>query len=242
MKAEQIILEEEQKEKQRLAIVIKHIQSGVSFVDWKSVYIGENVSIGRGTLIEPGVIIEGRTQIGEDCIIGFNSKIADSTISDRVNIQCSVIMESSIGSGAKIGPFAYLRPHCQIGEDVKVGDFVEVKNSTMGKGAKASHLTYIGDADVGSGVNLGCGVVFVNYNGSEKYRSLVEDGAFIGCNTNLIAPVKVGSGAYVAAGTTITEDVPPGALCIGRARESIIAGWVEKRGILKKKKHEGNDR
>lgn len=236
MEAEQILLEEEQKEKQRLAIVVKHIQSGVIFVDWKAAYIGEKVSIGKGTIVEPGVVIEGCTEIGQDCIIGFNTKIVDSKIADRVSIQCSVILESSIGSDAKIGPFAYLRPNCRIGEDVKVGDFVELKNSTMGKGSKASHLTYIGDADVGSGVNLGCGVVFVNYNGSEKHRTLVEDDAFIGCNTNLIAPVTVGKGAYVGAGTTITKDVPPGSLCIGRTRDIIIPDWVEKRGILKKKK------
>ncbi len=236
MEAEQILLAEEQKEKQRLAIVIKHIQAGVIFVDWKAAYIGEKVSIGKGTIVEPGVVIEGCTEIGQDCLIGFNTKIVDSKIADRVSVQCSVILESSIGSGTKIGPFAYLRPNCQIGEDVKVGDFVEVKNSTMGKGAKASHLTYVGDADVGSGVNLGCGVVFVNYNGSEKHRTLVEDDAFIGCNTNLIAPVTVGKRAYVGAGTTITRDVPPGSLCIGRTRDIIIPDWVEKRGILKKKK------
>ncbi len=232
----QLIAEEERKEKNRLNIVLKHIQAGVTFVDWKAAYIGEDVTIGPGTVIGPGVILEGNTRIGENCAIGHGTKIRDSIIGDQVNIQCSVITESSIGNRTTVGPFAYLRPNSRVGEDAKVGDFVEIKNSTMGDGAKASHLTYIGDADVGAGVNLGCGVVFVNYNGSEKNRSTIEDGSFIGCNTNVIAPVNVGKGAYVAAGTTVTKDVPPGALCIGRSREQIIPDWVEKRGILKKKK------
>ena len=234
--AEQLIAEMELKEKKRLSVVLKHMKAGVEFIDWKSAYIDEKVIIGKGTVIGPGVILEGDVSIGENCTIGYNTRIADSIISDNVNIQCSVIIESKVGSRTKIGPFAYLRPGSKIGEDAKVGDFVEVKNSTLGNGTKASHLSYIGDADVGPGVNIGCGVVFVNYNGSEKNRSIVEEDAFVGCNTNLIAPVIVGKGAYVAAGTTITKDVPPGALCIGRAGDRNINGWVEKRGILKKKK------
>lgn len=226
---ESIAAEEELKERQRLSVVVKHIQAGVIFIDWKSAYIDEDVTIGKGTIVEPGVMIKGETRIGENCLIGSNSKIVDSIVADQVSIQYSVIMESQIGKGTKIGPFAYLRPNCIIGENVKIGDFVEVKNSTIEDGAKASHLTYIGDADIGSGVNLGCGVVFVNYNGFEKNRSSVEEDAFIGCNTNLIAPVTVGKSAYVAAGTTITKDVPPGSLCIGRVREKIVPDWVEKR-------------
>ncbi|HZK02528.1 MAG TPA: bifunctional UDP-N-acetylglucosamine diphosphorylase/glucosamine-1-phosphate N-acetyltransferase GlmU, partial [Anaerovoracaceae bacterium] len=207
---------------------------GVIFTDWKTAYIDEKVSIGSGTVVEPNVILSGSTRIGENCVIGYNTKIMDSIVSNNVSIQYSVIIESDVGSGTKIGPFAYLRPNSHIGKDVKIGDFVEVKNSTIGDGVKASHLTYIGDADVGTKANLGCGVVFVNYNGSEKSRSKIEEEAFIGCNTNLIAPVTVGKGAYVAAGTTITKDVPPGSLCIGRAKDEIIHDWVEKRGILKK--------
>ena len=134
-----------------------------------------------------------------------------------------------------MGPFAYLRPGSTIGDGCKVGDFVEVKNSSMGDGAKASHLTYIGDSDVGKNVNLGCGVVFVNYDGSQKYRSVVDDNAFIGCNSNLISPIHIGEGAYVAAGSTITEDVPGGALYVARSRGRTFRDWVEKRGILKKR-------
>ena len=145
-----------------------------------------------------------------------------------------MILESRVGSDTTVGPFAYLRPNSNVGSGCKVGDFVEIKNSTLGDGAKASHLTYIGDSDVGERVNLGCGVVFVNYDGSRKYRSVVEDGAFIGCNSNLVSPVHIGKNAYVAAGSTITKDVPEGALYVARARGKSLEGWVEKRGILKK--------
>jgi len=227
---------EQEKEAARLATNLKHIQAGVFFVDYKAAYIDEDVVIGEGTVIEPGVMLQGKTVIGRDCVIGHNTRIKDSTIGDAVDIQSSEIRESSVGDRSKIGPFAYLRPGSKIGKDAKVGDFVEVKNSTLGDGSKASHLTYIGDSDIGDGVNLGCGVVFVNYDGTNKYRSVVKDGAFIGCNTNLVSPVTVGESAYVAAGTTITKDVPDGALCIGRVKESCIEGWVEKSGLLKKKK------
>ena len=199
-------------------------------------YIDEGVKIGRGTVIYPCVVLEGDVTIGEDCVIGQNSKIVDSQIGDRTNIQSSVILESTVGRDTKVGPFAYLRPNSKIGDECKVGDFVEVKNSSMGDGAKASHLTYIGDSDVGRNVNLGCGVVFVNYDGSKKYRSVVEDGAFVGCNSNLVSPVHVGKGAYIAAGSTITEDVPDGALYVARSRGTVREGWVEKKGILKKDK------
>ena len=232
---EQLLKAAEEKEAARLAVNLKHMQVGVFFVDIKAAYIDPEVVIGSGTLIEPGVILQGKTEIGTDCVIGHNTKIVDSVIENEVDIQSSEIRESTVGSRSKIGPFAYLRPKSHIGEDAKIGDFVEVKNSTVGNGSKASHLTYIGDSDIGEGVNLGCGVVFVNYDGTNKYRSVVKDGAFIGCNTNLISPVTVGESAYVAAGTTITKDVPDGALCIGRAKDSCIKGWVEKRGLLKKK-------
>ena len=233
---ERIVKEAEKKEATRLAINLKHMHAGVFFVDWKAAYIDQEVVIGKGSFIEPGVMLLGKTVIGENCVIGHNSKIKDSTIEDGADIQSSEIIESRVGRRSKIGPFAYLRPGSDIGEDAKIGDFVEVKNSTVGNGSKASHLTYIGDADVGEGVNLGCGVVFVNYDGTNKYRSTVGDGAFIGCNTNLISPVTVGKAAYVAAGTTITKDVPEGSLCIGRVRDTCIEGWVERSGLLKKKK------
>ena len=181
-------------------------------------------------------MLEGKVSIGENCVIGQNSRIVDSTIGDGTRVDSSVVLESTIGKDTKVGPFAYLRPNSHVGDQCKVGDFVEVKNSTMGDGSKASHLTYIGDSDVGKNVNLGCGVVFVNFDGSKKYRSVVEDDAFIGCNCNLVSPVHVGEKAYVAAGTTITRDVPAGALHVGRQKDRSIEGWVERKGILERKK------
>lgn len=230
------MLDIEKKRAKRFEIIKKHIENGVSFVDEYCAYIDESVVIGAGTVIGPCVTLSGETVIGRDCFIGQNTVITDSTIDDNVNIKSSVITDSTVGSGTTVGPFAYLRPNSHIGRDCKVGDFVEVKNSTMGDGAKASHLTYIGDSDVGSKVNLGCGVVFVNYDGTSKYRSVVEDGAFIGCNSNLVSPVKVGKGAYIAAGSTVTEDVEGDALYIARAKGTKKPNWVSKKGILNKKK------
>ena len=226
----------EAQEKQRIKRNLEYTENGVTFIDIRTAYIDEGVKIGKGTVIYPCVVIEGKVKIGENCTIGQNSRIVDSTIGNGTTIQSSVILESHVGKETSVGPFAYLRPGSAIGDKCKVGDFVEVKNSSMGDGAKASHLTYIGDSDVGKNVNLGCGVVFVNYDGSQKYRSVVEDNAFIGCNSNLISPVHIGEGAYVAAGSTITEDVPGGALYVARSRGKTLRDWVEKKGILKKKK------
>ena len=221
-------------EKERISRNLRYMEEGVVFTDLKMAYIDEGVRIGRGTTIYPCAVIEGDVTIGENCVIGQNTRIKDSVIGDNTTIQSSVILESRVGSDTTVGPFAYLRPNSNVGSGCKVGDFVEIKNSTLGDGAKASHLTYIGDSDVGERVNLGCGVVFVNYDGSRKYRSVVEDGAFIGCNSNLVSPVHIGENAYVAAGSTITKDVPEGALYVARARGKSLEGWVEKRGILKK--------
>ncbi|MDD4376979.1 MAG: UDP-N-acetylglucosamine diphosphorylase [Eubacteriales bacterium] len=228
-------LEYKEKESLRLKINIKHLENGVNFIDINTAYIDESVKIGQGTLIGPCVTIEGDTTIGENCLILQNTRIKDSEIEMNVEIQSSVIIESKIGSGTKIGPFAYLRPGNTIGKNCKIGDFVEVKNSSFGDGSKASHLTYIGDGDVGCDVNIGCGVVFVNYDGTNKHRCLVKDGAFIGCNTNLVAPVTVCEGAYVGAGTTVTKNVPEDALCVARAKERIIEGWGQRRGLYRKK-------
>lgn len=221
-------------EKERLERNIKYMEEGVKFIDIRTAYIDEGVKIGRGTTVYPCAVIEGDVTIGENCTIGQNTRIKDSVIGDGVSIQSSVIIESKVGNDTTVGPFAYIRPGSDIGNGCRVGDFVEIKNSKLGDGAKASHLTYVGDSDVGQKVNLGCGVVFVNYDGSKKYRSVVEDGAFIGCNANLVSPVHVGKNAYIAAGSTITDDVPDGALYIARARGKSLEGWVEKKGILKK--------
>ena len=228
------IKEYEKLERQRISRNLDYLEAGVRFIDIRTSYIDEGVTIGAGTVIYPCVVIEGDVTIGENCTIGQNSRIKDSVIGDDTSIQSSVILESKVGSGTSVGPFAYLRPNSEVGDGCKVGDFVEIKNSKLGDGAKAAHLTYVGDSDVGERVNLGCGVVFVNYDGSRKYRSVVEDGAFIGCNVNLVSPVHVGKDAYIAAGSTITEDVPDGALYVARAKGRTLEGWVEKKGILKK--------
>ncbi|WP_206458783.1 UDP-N-acetylglucosamine diphosphorylase [Anaerovorax sp. IOR16] len=230
----EILKEQEEKQKMRLEIIIEHLKKGVVFMDWKNAYIEKSVTIEEGTVIWPGVVLIGNTSIGKNCIIGHNTRVENSIIGNNVEIQNSVILESQVGDHTKVGPFAYLRPNSRIGEHAKVGDFVEVKNSTLGNHSKASHLTYIGDSDVGDHVNLGCGVVFVNYDGKNKHRSVVKDGAFVGCNTNLVSPVMVGEGAYIAAGTTVTTDIPDEALAVGRAKQKNIEGWVKKRGLLKK--------
>ena len=226
--------EYEEMEARRIERNLEYLDAGVVFIDLKAVYIDEGVRIGKGTVIYPCVVLEGDVEIGENCTIGQNTRIKDSILGNGTSIQSSVILESKVGNETSVGPFAYLRPNSEIGSHCKVGDFVEIKNSRLDDGAKAAHLTYVGDSDVGKKVNLGCGVVFVNYDGSKKYRSVVEDGAFIGCNVNLVSPVHVGKDAYVAAGSTITNDVEDGALYVARSKGKSIEGWVEKRGILKK--------
>jgi bifunctional UDP-N-acetylglucosamine pyrophosphorylase/glucosamine-1-phosphate N-acetyltransferase len=179
-------------------------------------------------VIYPGTVIHGATVIGEDCVVGPNSEIKDCQIGDRTYIRQSVTHDSEIGNDVNIGPFAHVRPSSKIGNEVKLGNFVEVKKASFGDGSKASHLSYIGDAEVGKDVNLGCGSITVNYDGKNKYLTKIEDGVFVGCNSNLVAPVTIGTNAYVAAGSTITEDVPGQALSIARARQVNKENYVEK--------------
>jgi len=208
-----------------------HMSNGVTFINPENTYIEDNVKIGSDTIIYPGVNLEGNTEIGENCIIGSNSRIISSIISNGVEIDSSTIEESRVGENTHIGPYAHLRPNSNIGKGVKIGNFVEVKNSTIKDRTKAGHLTYIGDAEIGEDVNIGCGVVFVNYNGREKFRTTVGDHSFIGSNSNLVAPVNVHEWGYVAAGSTITKEVTEGTLSIARAHQKNIEGWVEKRGF-----------
>jgi bifunctional UDP-N-acetylglucosamine pyrophosphorylase/glucosamine-1-phosphate N-acetyltransferase len=205
-----------------------HMEKGVTMIDPRTTYIGSEVKIGEDTVLYPGVILEGETIIGENTLIGGNSRLVNATIGNKVSIYESTIIESSIDDESNVGPYAYIRPGSIIGKKCKVGDFVEVKNSTMSDGSKAAHLTYIGDGDVGENVNLGCGTVFVNYDGKNKYRTIIEKNAFIGCNTNLIAPVTVKEGSYIAAGSTITNDVPEESLAIARARQVTKIGYLKK--------------
>jgi len=211
-------------------IINEHMfAGGVSFIDENRVYIGPDVKIGMDTVIYPGAIIEGDSIIGEDCIIGPNCRLENVKIGDRVHITESVAVDAEIGDGSTVGPFAYLRPGSILGKNVKIGDFVEVKNSTIGDGSKASHLSYIGDASVGMNVNIGCGTITANYDGKRKHRTVIEDNAFIGSGTNLIAPVAVLKNATTAAGSTINKDVPKDALGVARARQSNVENWAHRK-------------
>ena len=206
-----------------------HMVNGVTIIDTNSTYIEADVQIGNDTIVYPGAMLRGNTIIGTNCIIGMNSNITNSKIGDYTEIENSTIIDSIVGENTNIGPYAYLRPNSNIGNNVKIGDFVEVKNATIEDNSKASHLSYIGDAHVGKDVNIGCGVVFVNYDGKNKYKSVVKDGAFIGSNSNLVAPVTVEEKGFIATGSTITENVPQGALAIARERQVVKEGWVAKR-------------
>lgn len=214
-------------------IIERHMKNGVAFLNPESCIIENDVAIGQGTLVYPGTILEGSTSIGEDCVIGPNALLRNVTTGKHVTVINSVAMDSSIDDDTKVGPFAYLRPGSQIGKNVKIGDFVEIKNSLIGDDTKISHLTYVGDAEIGKNVNLGCGVVVVNYDGQKKHRTIVGDNSFIGCNVNLVSPVEVKPNAFVAAGSTITEEVPEYSLAIARSRQTIIADWVLKKGRVR---------
>lgn len=206
-----------------------HMENGVTLVDPENTYIDAEVKIGMDTVIFPGCVLEGKTEIGEDCKIGPNSRLTDMLLGKGVTFQSSTGIESQIGENTTVGPFAYIRPNCKIGNNVKVGDFVEVKNSTVGDGTKIPHLAYIGDTDAGKKVNFGCGSIMVNYDGEKKHRTVVEDNVFVGCNVNLVAPVTIKGGAYIAAGSTITRDVPEDVLAVARARQQVIQGWKSKK-------------
>lgn len=205
----------------------KHIENGVNIIDVNSTYIEEHVVIGKGTVIYPNNVIEGNSVIGENVVIGPNNRIVDCKIGNGVDIQYSVLIESKVGEGARVGPFAYLRPNSVIGNNAKIGDFVEIKNSNIGDKTSVAHLTYIGDSDVGENVNFGCGTAVANYDGKNKHRCVIGDKCFIGCNTNLVAPVNLGEGVYTAAGTTVTKDAPDYSLVIGRPEENIVEQWAK---------------
>jgi len=204
--------------------------AGVTLVDPATTYIDTDVEIGADTVIHPGVVIEGHTKIGSACEIQGSVRICDSEIADRVTVHnFCLIIGARVAADASIGPFAHLRPETVVGEGAKIGNFVELKKTTMGPGSKANHLAYLGDATIGAKVNVGAGTITCNYDGVNKNATIIEDGAFIGSDTQLIAPVRIGKGAYVGAGSSITEDVPAGALGIARGRQSNVEGWVERK-------------
>ena len=216
-------------------IAIFHQKTGVRVLDIDCTYIDPRVTIGAGTTILPGTILRGHTVIGAGCEIGPNAMIVDCEIGDGCVVNASQVNESVLGRDVHVGPFAHIRPRCQVGDGCKVGAYVEIKNAVFGPGTKMSHLTYVGDADVGAGVNFGCGTITSNYDGFRKHRTVIGDNAFIGCNTNLIPPVTVGEGAYIAAGTTVTKDIPPDALAISRVRQENKPGWAKARRDMQRK-------
>ena len=204
--------------------------AGVTLVDPATTYIDSDVEIGPDTVIHPGVIIEGQSRIGSACEIHGHVRIVGSDVGDRVTVHnFCVIVGARVAAGAALGPFAHLRPESVVGEGAKVGNFVELKKTTLGPGSKANHLAYLGDATIGANVNIGAGTIVCNYDGQKKSETIIEDGAFIGSDTQLIAPVTVGQGAYVGTGTTVRENVPPGSLAVSAGRQRNIEGWVERR-------------
>ncbi|MEH7115149.1 bifunctional UDP-N-acetylglucosamine diphosphorylase/glucosamine-1-phosphate N-acetyltransferase GlmU [Neobacillus niacini] len=211
-----------------------HMRNGVTIIDPANTYIDSDVVIDQDTIILPGTILKGKTVIGADCQIGPNTEIDLCEVGDKTVIRQSAAYKSSIGSLVNIGPFAHIRPESAISDEVKIGNFVEIKKANFGKGSKASHLSYIGDAEVGNDVNIGCGSITVNYDGKNKYLTKIEDEVFIGCNSNLVAPVTVGKGAYVAAGSTITKDVPSKALSIARSQQVNKENYVDKLNLKNK--------
>lgn len=212
----------------RERIVEKHMRNGVTIINPTNTFISADAVIGSDTVLQPGVIIEGVSEIGEDCLIGPNSHITNSRIGHRTTVHSSVVTQSVIGEDTAVGPFAHIRPDSEIGNAAKIGNFVEIKKTKLGNQSKVSHLSYIGDAEVGERVNIGCGTITVNYDGKNKFVTTIENDSFVGCNSNLIAPVSIGQGAYVAAGSTITKNVPAQALAIGRARQENKEGYVKK--------------
>ena len=207
------------------------MESGVTIIDPATTFVGPDVSVAPDTTIHPGVYLEGRTKIGSGCTIHSGVRIVDSVIDDGVVINnFCVITDAHIARGAKVGPFAHIRPQSEVGEDAHVGNFVELKKTTLGRGSKANHLSYLGDATIGEKVNVGAGTITCNYDGVSKHPTVIEDGAFIGSDSQLIAPVRVGRGAYVAAGSSITNDVPPDSLAIARSTQTNKEGWVSKKG------------
>jgi len=207
------------------------MKEGVTIIDPATTWIDKEVKIGRDTVIYPNTIIEGATVIGEDCVIGPNTRLVEARLGQGVEVQYSIILESSVGANSTVGPFAYIRPGTSIGQQAKVGDFVEIKKSVIGNGSKVPHLSYVGDSIIGEKVNIGAGTITCNYDGKNKFQTIIGDGAFVGSNTNLVAPVEVGPKAIIAAGSTITKNVPEEALAVARSKQSNLDNWASRKRI-----------
>ncbi|EAD5765629.1 bifunctional UDP-N-acetylglucosamine diphosphorylase/glucosamine-1-phosphate N-acetyltransferase GlmU [Listeria innocua] len=204
-----------------------HMRNGVTLVNPENTYIDIDVKIGQDTVVEPGVMLRGKTVIGDDCVVTSGSEIVSSVIGERVHVRNSSIFESKVGDDVQIGPYAHLRPESDIHNHVKIGNYVETKKAVVGEGTKLPHFIYMGDAEIGKNVNVGCGSIAVNYDGKNKAKTIIGDNVFVGCNSNLIAPVKVGDRAFIAAGSTITKDVPEDALGIARAKQDNKLGYAK---------------
>ncbi len=211
---------------EREALLTALEEQGVLIPLWDGVMIEPTVKVAPGATILPGSILKGETEVGEGSVIGPRTVLTDAVIRENCVIKESYVTSSKIDAGVTIGPFSQVRPGCHISAECKIGDFVEIKNSRIGKKTAIAHLTYVGDTDCGARVNFGCGVAVANYNGKKKFRTEIGDDAFLGCNTNLVAPVRVGSGAYTAAGATVTKDVPEDAVLIARAEQVVKPGMA----------------
>jgi bifunctional UDP-N-acetylglucosamine pyrophosphorylase/glucosamine-1-phosphate N-acetyltransferase len=210
-------------------VALSLMEQGVTIEDPERFDADEGVLVGADTVIEPSVRLAGATRVGRGCRVGQGSILADSVVGDGTEVRpYSLLDRARVGRGCVVGPFARLRPESVLADEVHVGNFVELKKTTVGKGSKANHLTYLGDATVGAGVNVGCGTITCNYDGERKHPTVIGDGVFVGSDSILVAPIRVGKGAYLAAGSTLTEDVPPGALALGRARQVVKPGWAKR--------------
>lgn len=209
---------------------------GVTLISPETTFVDPDAEIGRDTVLEPFCTLKGKVKIGSGCVVGPRSELQDATLGNDVRFWQSIAVEATLGDGCNIGPFAYLRPQTALADRVKVGDFVEVKNSNIGEGSKLPHLAYIGDSDVGSGVNIACGTITCNYDGFHKYRTTIGDRVFVGCNTNLVSPVKVEDDVYIAAGSTVTKDIPAGNLAVAREKQKNIEDWVQHFRALQEEK------
>ncbi len=224
---------------QQRRILDRLMEEGVTILDPAATYIEDTVTIGPDTVVYPQAILEGNTIIGSDCVVGAGCHISGSRLADRVPLKpYCVITDSVIEDGAILGPFCHLRPQSHVGPAAHIGNFVELKKSRIGRGAKANHLAYLGDATVGDDVNVGAGTITCNYDGVAKYHTTIGDRAFIGTNTSLVAPITVGAGAYVGAGSVITKDVPPGALAVARGQQFVKEGWATRRAQQRRAKRE----
>jgi bifunctional UDP-N-acetylglucosamine pyrophosphorylase/glucosamine-1-phosphate N-acetyltransferase len=224
----------------RRRILDRLMTAGVTVVDPSNTYVDDTVTIGIDTVLHPGIILEGRTTIGAECVVSTGCHVSDTTLGDRVLLKpYCVLAASTVEAEAQLGPFCHLRPQSHVGQKAKIGNFVELKKSRIGRGSKVPHLSYVGDTRMGEGVNVGAGTITCNYDGVAKHETVIADGVFIGTNSSLVAPLTIGEGAYVAAGSVITKNVPPGALAVARGRQETREGWVARKQKTKAPKHEG---